>query len=55
MRMILGTPRTSSWSLRAYMAAGSLIDSTQISWRSFDAHSKLTDATDCPTRQVPVL
>ncbi len=55
MRFILGTPATSSWSLRAYLAAGDLISSAHIDWRSFDANSKLTDASDCPTRQVPVV
>lgn len=55
MRFILGTPATSSWSLRAYLGAGALIESAEIDWRSFDAQSRLTDATDCPTRQVPVV
>jgi glutathione S-transferase len=55
MRFILGTPATSSWSLRAYLGAGELTKSANIDWRSFDAQSKLTDATDCPTRQVPVV
>ncbi|MDF1766358.1 MAG: hypothetical protein P1V29_08255 [Gammaproteobacteria bacterium] len=55
MRLILGTPKTSSWSLRAYLSAGELINNATIDWRSFDEHSKLTDAMDCPTRQVPVL
>jgi len=55
IRLILGTPNQSSWSMRAFLCASPLINALTIDWRTFDQNDRLTDSKDCPTAQVPVL
>jgi glutathione S-transferase len=53
--LILGSPYSSTWSMRAFLCAHPIIDDFEINWKEFDANSKLMDTTLCPTNQVPVL
>jgi len=53
--LILGSPYSSTWSMRAFLCAHPIIDDFEIEWREFDENAKLIDTNFCPTNQVPVL
>lgn len=53
--LILGSPFSSTWSMRAFFCAFPIIDEFDIIWKDFDSNSKLRDTSFCPTKQVPVL
>lgn len=53
--LILGSPYSSTWSMRAFLCAYPIIDNFEVSWREFDENFKLKDTSLCPTNQVPVL
>tara|TARA_X000001036_G_scaffold438915_1_gene488113 strand:- start:367 stop:993 length:627 start_codon:yes stop_codon:yes gene_type:complete len=53
--LVLGSPHSSTWSMRAFLCAHPIIDDFEILWKEFDEKLKLKDATLCPTSQVPVL
>lgn len=53
--LILGSPYSSTWSLRAFLCASPILNEFNFIWKEFTSQSKLVDSTYCPTKQVPVL
>ena len=53
--LILGSPYSSTWSLRAFLCASPILNEFNFIWKEFTSQSKLVDSTYCPTNQVPVL